>query len=326
MARYIVKRLLMLIPVMLGVMLVVFIFQAISPDDPVQMLLGNSATAEQKAELTAKLGLDRPVPVQFFKYVINLVTKGDLGTSYTSNQPVLTEIFQCWPYTILLAVGAVLLGVLIGVPLGILSAVKQYTWIDNAILGFSVFVASFPAFWLALILIIAFAVKLALLPSSGLASPLGWVLPIFVVAFQSMVNLIRTTRASMLETIRQDYVRTARAKGQKERLVIWSHVVRNSLIPVVNSIGITIGAQLGGVLIIETVFGIPGIGSYAVNAVNNRNYPAVLGSVVILAFVFSVVNLIVDICYTFIDPKLKNTFTAQAASKRRKRLKAKGAA
>ena len=321
MTRYIIKRLVMLIPVMLGVMLVVFVFQAISPDNPVQMLLGNSATQEQIDELTAKLGLDQPIPVQFVKYVANLVTKGDLGTSYTSGQPVLREIMQRWPHTITLAIGAVLLGVLIGVPLGILSAVKQYTWIDNVILGFSVFVSSFPAFWLALMLIIAFSVKLAWLPSTGIASWKGWVLPIFVVAFQSMVNLIRTTRSSMLETIRQDFVRTARAKGQKEHRVIWGHVVRNSMIPVVNSIGISVGAQLGGVLIIETVFGIPGIGQYAVGAINNRNYPAVLGSVVILAFVFTIINLLVDICYTLIDPKLKNTFSARAA-KRKKPAKA----
>jgi len=313
MVRYIIKRLLMLIPVMLGVMLIVFIFQAISPDDPVQMLLGTTATQEQIDALTKKLGLDQPIYIQFIRYVWNLVAHGDLGTSYTSGQPVLTEIFARWPYTVALAVGAVFIGVAVGIPLGILSAVKQYTWVDNAILGFSVLVASFPSFWLGLLVIILFSVKLGWLPSSGLESWKGWILPVFVVAFQSMANLIRSTRSSMLEAIRQDYVRTARAKGLQEKVVIWHHVVRNSLIPVVNSIGITVGSMLGGVLIIETVFGIPGIGQYSVKAINSRNYPAVLGSVVMLAFVFSIVNLIVDLVYTVIDPKLKITFSTQAA-------------
>ena len=309
----------MLIPVLLGVMLIVFIFQAISPDDPAAMLLGTTATQEQIDALSKKLGLDQPIVVQYAKYVWNLVAHGDLGTSYTSGQPVLKEIFARWPYTIALAVGAVSLGVVVGVPLGILSAVKQYTWVDNVILAFSVFISSFPSFWLALLVVILFAVKLGVLPSSGIETWQGWILPIFVVAFQSMTNLIRTTRSSMLETIRQDYVRTAREKGLPEKRVIWRHVVRNSLIPVVNSIGISIGAQLGGVLIIETIFGIPGIGQYCLNSITNRNYPAVCGSVVILAFVFSLVNLIVDLVYTAIDPKLKITFSTQAAMSSRKR-------
>jgi peptide/nickel transport system permease protein len=320
MLKYVLKRLLMLIPVILGVMLIIFIFQAISGDDPVKMLLGIGTTDEKVAELTRKMGLDKPVYVQFFKYLWNFFTKGDLGTSYATNRPVLSEIMARFPYTAFLAVGSVIIGVLIGVPLGILSAVKQYSWMDNGILGFSVFMSSFPPFWLALLLIVGFSVRLKWFPANGLATPAGWVLPIFCVSLGATTGLTRTTRSSMLETIRQDYVRTARAKGQKESKVILKHVVRNSLIPVINAVGITIGVQLGGSLIIETIFGIPGVGQYAVSAINNRNYPAVIGSVVILAFLFSLITLLVDICYVAADPRLIQTFTREATMKKHIRM------
>ena len=320
MVRYVLKRLLMMIPVLLGVMLIVFIFQAISGDDPAAMLLGVGATDEQIAELRQEMGLDKPIIVQFANYVWDFFLHGDLGTSYATGRPVIREIMARFPYTAFLAVGSVLIGALVGIPLGIISAVKQNSWLDNGILGFSVFMSSFPPFWLALLLILSFSVKLSLLPAMGIESPLGWVLPIFCVSLGSTTGLTRTTRSCMLETIRQDYIRTARAKGQKEYKVIMNHVVRNSLIPVVNAVGITIGIQLGGSLIIETIFGIPGVGQYAVSAINNRNYPAVLGSVVILAFLFSVITLIVDISYVAIDPKLVLTFTRDATERKRRRM------
>lgn len=319
MVRYILNRVLMLIPVMLGVMLVVFIFQAISPDNPAKMILGYGATEEQVEAMQVKLGLDKPVPVQYVRYVWNLVRHGDLGTSYSSGQPVLTEIMVRFPITLRLAVLSVFVGVVIGVPLGILSAVKQYTWVDNTILGFSVFISSFPGFWLALLLIVLFSVRLGWLPSMGIMDWKGWIMPTLVVAVGTMTMLIRSTRASMLEAIRQDYVRTARAKGQSENKIIYGHVLRNSMIPIVNAIGITIGGQLGGALIIESVFGIAGIGMYAVTAIGARNYPAVLGSVVILAFTFTLVNLLVDICYAIIDPKLRITFSASSKARKAKK-------
>jgi peptide/nickel transport system permease protein len=310
----------MLIPIMLGVMLIVFIFQAISPDDPARLLAGSTATDEQIEALHVKFGLDKPIPVQYANYVGNLVLHGSLGVSYTTGQPVLTEIMQHWPFTIALAIGAVLIGILLGIPLGILSAVKQYTWVDSAILGFTVFISSFPNFWIALLLIIAFAVNLGWLPANGLATWKGWILPAVCIMIPTMAGLIRTTRSSMLETIRQDYVRTARAKGLDEKRVIWRHVVRNSMIPVINNIGMIFGMQLGGVIIIEQVFGVPGLGQYIITAVTNRNYPSLLGSVVIIAFCFAVINLVVDLSYTLIDPKLKITFSHQGASGRIRRL------
>ena len=320
MARYIMKRILMLIPVLLGVMLVIFIFQEISPDDPVRSLLGEDAPPAQVEALRKQLGLDQPILIQFVRYVWNFVRYGDLGTSYVTGQPVLRELMQRWPVTIKLAFMSVGIGVLMGLPLGILSAVKQNTWIDSAILGFTVFITSFPNFWFALLLIVLFAVKLGWLPSMGIMAWQGWIMPVAVMSIGMMAMLARNTRASVLEGIRQDYVRTARAKGQRERKIICGHVLRNSMIPITNVIGNGLAGQLGGAVIIETVFGLPGIGLYAVNAVGQRNYPSVLGSVVLLAFVFAGVNLLIDICYVIIDPKLRYTFTDSARANTPKRL------
>ncbi len=317
MLKYIIKRILMLIPVMIGVVALVFFFQALSDDDPAIMILGPQATEEQLAEKRAELDLDKPIVVQFAKYLWRFVTKGDLGNSYINGRAITDELLACFPYTLILAFGAVFLGGLIGIPLGVLAAAKQYTWVDSVILAFAVFVSSFPSFWLALLLIVLFAVKLAILPGSGVDGFLNWILPCVVVCVQSMANLVRTTRSSMLETIRQDYVRTAYAKGQRRWAVIIRHAFRNSLIPIINAIGVTIGTQLGGALIIENIFGIPGIGQYAVTAITNRNFAAVRGSVAVLALAFTVVNLIVDLCYVAVDPRLKSTFAGTTHRKKR---------
>ena len=319
MVRYVIKRLLMLIPVLLGVMLFVFIFQSISKDDPVKMLLGQGALEADVIAMRAKLGLDRPIYIQFFNYVWRFFTKGDLGTSYTTGRSVFSEIMFRFPFTLRLALTSVLIGTIIGMPLGVISAVKQNSGFDNCVRGFTVFMSSFPNFWLALLLIILFSVKLGWLPSNGISKESGWILPTVCVCIGTITGLTRTTRASVLETIRQDFVKTARAKGQSEYRVIYKHVLRNSLIPVINNIGIVVGAQLGGSLIIESIFGVPGVGQYAVDAISNRNYPAVLGSVVILAFLFSLITLIVDIIYVLIDPRLVYTFTRNATAKKQKR-------
>ena len=309
MIKYIIKRFILLIPVMLGVIAVVFIFSVIAPGDPAVSILGAGAEEWEYEALREDLGLNDPLIIRFADYVVGIVTRGDLGVSYKTGQPIFDEILSRFPYTFILAVGAVSIGVLIGLPLGVISAVKQYSWCDSIILAVSVFGSSVPSFWLSLMLISLFAVKLGWVPSSGIAEPTGWILPIFVVVLQSMGNLTRITRSSMLESIRQDYIRTARAKGQDEYKVVISHALRNSLIPIISSVGNTIGVQLGGALIIETIFSVPGIGMYAVQGINQRNYPAVLGSVVVLAFVFTLVNLIVDLLYVLVDPRMKANFT-----------------
>jgi len=224
-----------------------------------------------------------------------------------------------FPFTLRLALTSVIIGTLIGMPLGVVSAVKQNSFFDNAVRAFTVFMSSFPNFWLALLMIILFSVKLGWLPSNGITKASGWILPTICVCIGTITGLTRTTRASVLETIRQDFVKTARAKGQSEYRVIFKHVLRNSLIPVINNIGIVVGAQLGGSLIIESIFGVPGVGQYAVDAISNRNYPAVLGSVVILAFLFSLITLIVDIIYVLIDPRLVFTFTRSTTARKQKR-------
>lgn len=319
MGKYIIKRLLWMIPVLLGVLLLVFLFQSWSPDDPVKMLLGQGATEAEYEAMRVQLGLDKPVLVRFILYVWGFITKGDLGTSYVTGKPVFKEIMVRFPYTVRLALTSVVIGVAIGLPVGILSAVKQNTFFDNFVRGFTVFMSSFPGFWLALLLIILFAVNLGWLPASGISRPSGWILPTVCVCIGTITGLTRSTRASTLETMRQDYVKTARAKGQSEARVMTKHVIRNALIPVTNGIGMIVGVQLGGSLIIESIFGVPGVGKYAVEAISNRNYPATLGSVVIMSLLFSLITLITDLMYAVINPRLVLTFTQSATAKKRKR-------
>ena len=326
MFKYIIKRLLMTIPVVLGVMLIVFFFQSVSKDDPALQILGSGSSMEDREAKREELGLNDPIIVQFGRYVINFVTKGDLGTSYKSNQPVTKELLARFPLTIKLALAAVGVGIVLGIPLGVWSAVKQYTAADSIIVTLSVLMESVPNFWFALVLISAFSVKAHLLPSVYNGSTASWVLPIVVVAFMSVAQIVRVTRSSMLETIRQDYVRTARAKGQTEYRIVMDHVLRNSLIPIITAIGNTIGMQLGGALIVESIFGMPGIGKYAVDAISARHYPAVLGSVGVLAITFTLVNLIVDLTYAFVDPKVKTSLiTDQAAKAQRRAMRRKEA-
>ena len=316
MIKYIIKRILLMIPVMIGVITIAFALNELTPGDPVSFQLGADATEEAKAELSAELGLDKPVLERYVTYIWNFFTKLDLGTSYSSRQPVRTEVLSRFPKTLLLAVGSIILAILIGIPLGIISAVKQYSWIDNISMGASMFFVSVPNFWLALMLMLVFAVNLHWLPASGITTWTSWILPMIVVAIGSAANIARTTRSSMLESIRADYVDTARAKGLSESKVVIRHCVSNAMIPVVTAIGNQIGVQLGGAVAIETVFAIPGIGTYLVAAIGARNYSAVQGSVVFLAFVFSIINLLVDISYTFIDPRLKESFKSQGKMKK----------
>ena len=304
---YTIKRLFMMIPVVLGVMIIVFFFQSVSDVDPTIMLLGSGAKEEARTELREELGLNDPIVVQFGRYVWNFFTKGDLGTSFKSKLPVTQELMVCFPITLKLAFISVIVGVLLGIPLGAWSAVKQNSFADGSIVTFSVIVEAIPGFWLALLLISAFAVKLGWVPTSGLETWKGWILPSIVVSCGSVGTIIRVTRSSMLETIRQDYICMAKAKGQTELKIILNHVLRNSMIPILAAIGNNLGIQLGGALVTESIFAMPGIGKYAVDAINSRNYPAVLGSVVILALTFSLVNLAVDLSYAYVDPKLRTS-------------------
>ena len=308
MLKYIGKRLLAMIPVILGVTLPVYLIMSLAPGDPARTILGEQATEEQVQQLRTEMGLDQPVIVQYFRYIWNLL-HGDLGRSYQSRIDVSTEIFSRFPNTIKLALTASLFSVILALPLGIIAAVRQNTFFDS----FSMFVAiigiSCPTFWFGLILILVFAVNLKWFPVSGQVDNFkGMVLPALTLAFNSMASMARVTRSSMLEVIRQDYIRTARAKGVSNRNVILRHAVPNAMIPTVTVIGLRIGGLLAGAVICETVFSWPGIGRLMVQSIQSRNTPVVLGCIIIFSICFSLVNLIVDILYAFIDPRIKSQY------------------
>ena len=308
MLKYIAKRLAAMIPVILGVTLIVYLIMSLAPGDPARTILGEQATEEQVNELREEMGLNDPIIVQYFRYIWNLL-HGDLGRSYQSRIDVSTEIFSRFPNTIKLALAASLFSVILALPLGIIAAVKQNTFFDS----FSMFVAiigiSCPTFWFGLILILVFAVNLKWFPVSGQVDNFrGMVLPALTLAFNSMAAMARVTRSSMLEVIRQDYIRTARAKGVSQRNVILQHAVPNAMIPTVTVIGLRIGGLLAGAVICETVFSWPGIGRLLVQSIQSWNTPVVLGCIIIFSICFSLVNLIVDILYAFIDPRIKSQY------------------
>ncbi|MDO5016673.1 MAG: ABC transporter permease [Eubacteriales bacterium] len=314
MLRYIIKRILLMIPVMLGVVLLVFSMLYFSPGDPAVYILGDMATEEDKALFREENGLNEPFFVQYMLYVKNAVS-GDFGTSYSTKQPVFSEIMSRFPTTLKLASLSTLLAVIFGVGLGVLSAVKQYSWLDNVTRILSMLAVSMPNFWLGLLLILLFSVQLGWLPSSGINSWQHWILPAITLSTGPAAAISRMTRSSMLEAIRQDYVRTARAKGQKKRKVIWKHCFRNAAIPIVTTVGVNFGKMLGGSALTETVFAIPGLGNLIIDGIKVKNAPLVQGGILFTALAMAIINLIVDVLYTYIDPRIRTQFSAQSAKK-----------
>ena len=307
MFKYIVKRLLLLIPVLLGVTFIIFLLLSVMTGDPAEIILGDAATPETVAELHEEMGLDKPLPVRFGLFVWNFVTRGDLGRSYTTNEPVAELIASRFPNTLKLAVCATFLSVVFGLTFGIISAVKPYSAIDNISMSTALIGVSMTRFWQGLLLILLFCIHLDWLPSSStnLASLREMILPATTVALASAAETARMTRSSMLEVIRQDYVVTARAKGVKEFVIITKHALRNALIPIITIVGINFGTLLGGAVVVESIFSISGVGKLMLDAIKARNYPVVQGGVLYIAFAFCIVNLIVDILYTFADPRVK---------------------
>ena len=308
MLKYIFKRILMMIPVLLGVLFLVFTMNEISPGDPAAMIAGDAASVEVVEQIREDLGLNKPLPVRFFNYTKNLVLHGDLGTSYKTKRPVLDEVMDRLPTTILLSLASAAFAVFLSIPIGIISAIKQNTWIDNLLMVLALIGVAMPAFWQGLMTIILFSVKLGWFPSYGFTTPAHWFMPVLTIGTGAMASLVRITRSSMLEVIRQDYIRTARAKGQTERKVIISHALRNSMIPIITAIAIQLGSMLGGAIVTETVFAIPGIGMLMIQSIKARDYPTIQGAVVVIAVMFSLLNLVVDIIYTFVDPRLKSIY------------------
>lgn len=314
MLRFIGKRLLMMIPIMLGIILVVQIFIVITPGDPVRVIGGDTLTEEEMEELRVELGLRDPFYLRYFKYVWN-VLHGDLGTSYRTSRPVLTEIMMRFPYSFLLVALNMLLALAVGVPLGIYAATHQYSWKDNAAIFASLFCVSMPNFWFALLLVQFFAVKLRLLPPSGIDKWIGWVLPTVALALAHIASIARQTRSNMLEVIRQDYVITARAKGLSEKKVRYRHALKNAIIPVIMIFGETFGRALGGSMVTEVIFSIPGLGSYTISALQARDYPVIMGSVLFLSTLFAVVLLIVDVVFALVDPRIRSQYTKKKKKK-----------
>jgi len=305
MAKYIIKRLLYMIPVLLGVAFLVFTILSLTPGDPGSIILGITARPEDIAVLNEKFGYNKPFLIRFFTYIGNIIFHHDLGISYQTRQPVIDSILARFPNTLFLAVLSMCVSALLGVTLGIVSAVKQYQAIDRVLVVTALIFASIPGFWLGLMLLLLFSLKLGWLPSFGAGSLKNFILPTVTVSLTSAAGLLRLTRASMLETVRQEYIRTARAKGAPEKLVIYKHALRNALIPVVTTMGTSFGASLGGAIIAETVFAMPGMGTLLTTAIRQKDIPMVMGATLFLAFLFSLVILLVDILYAFIDPRIK---------------------
>lgn len=308
MHKYIGRRLLMLIPVMLGVSFIVFTMMYFTPGDPARIMLGESAPEAEVAKLREELGLDDPFLIQYGRYVKNAVIHQDIGRSYTTNRPVASEIASRFPATLKLAALGVLVSVALGIPTGIISATKQYSIFDNIAMVAALLGVSMPNFWQGLMGILIFSVYLGWFPSSGFSSVSHMVLPALTIGTSSAAIVTRMTRSSMLEVIRQDYIRTARAKGQVESVVTNKHALKNALIPIITVIGLQFGFLLGGAVLTESIFGIPGVGRLMVDSIKSRDFPVVQGGVLFIALSFTFVNLLVDILYAYIDPRIKSQY------------------
>ena len=323
MLKYIIKRILYLIPILIGVSIIIFALKTFTPGDPARQILGNSATEEQVQEKREELGLNDPVYVQYFNYVKDIVTRGDFGDSYRTGEPVLSEIAPRLLTSAKITLGAVAIGAVIGILLGILSALKKYTWVDSGVLVISMFFQSVPEFVVALVLIMIFAVNLHILTCQRYRFVAGLH---HANAYVSVFPPWQATHVShvppCLKSLGEDYIRTAKAKGQTNGNITYHHALRNAMIPVAQSIGTNLGNSIGGGMVLETVFGVPGVGKYIVDSITQRNYPSVLGGALIIAMVLTVINLLVDISFVLIDPRLKSTIIAgNKAPKKKKKAK-----
>lgn len=306
MLKYIGKRLLIMLPIILGISFIVFMILDLTPGDPARIILGDSATDESVKILREEMGLNDHVLLRYLRYVGN-AARGDFGKSYRTGLPVLSELIARMPTSFKLATGSMLLIVIIGIPIGIVSAAKQYSIIDTISLTSALLLTSMPNFWLGLMLMLFFSLKLDLLPATGAYTWQHFILPSITLGAFSLASMIRMTRSSMLEVIRQDYIRTARSKGLGEYKVITKHALKNALLPIITIVGMNFALMLGGGMIIESTFALPGIGSLTVQSIRTKDTPIVIGAIIFIAIAISIMNLLVDIIYTYIDPRLKIT-------------------
>lgn len=312
MRRYIIERVLLLIPLLFGISILTFALVHVAPGDPIATQFGldlRGIEPETIARMRQQLGLNDPVPVQYLRYIRNLL-RGDMGTSLSTKSPVAKEIFQRFPATIQLAGASMAVVLVLSIPLGIISALKRASVLDNLAMGGALLGVSMPSFWFGIMLILLFGLKLGWLPTAGRGEGLGGtlrslVLPAVTLGTGMMGLVTRITRSSMLEVLGQDYIRTAHAKGLAPMTVIIRHGLRNALIPVITILGIQFAGLLGGAVIVETIFAWPGMGRLAVNAIWRRDYPVIMGCVLVFAALFVLANLMVDILYTLIDPRIR---------------------
>lgn len=307
MPRYITRRILTLIPTLLGVSIIIFTLLYLTPGDAATARLGSSAPKEAIEAYREELGLKDPFPVQYGRYMKDLL-RGDLGRSYVSGRPVVKELMSVFPATIALTLFSLAVAVIFGILFGVLSAVYKSTILDYISSFLGMVGLSMPIFWSGILFILLFSVRLGWLPSSGFESFEHLILPGFALGFQSMAVIMRQTRSSMLQVLSQDYIRTARAKGLKESVVIIIHALKNAMIPVLTTAGLLTGSLLGGSVLTETIFSIPGLGRLMVNSITTRDYPLILGGVLLIALTYCLVNLVVDILYAWADPRIRSQY------------------
>ena len=308
MHKYIIKRLLWMIPIVLMVAIIIFTIMYFVPGDIAKIILGNNASEAAYEALRERLGLNQPYLVRLVNYLKDVFLHFDFGESVIDGSSVTKTLLQRFPYTFILALSAMLMSIGLGIPLGVVAAQHNGRWQDSLAMFVALLGISMPGFWLGLMLMLLFSLRLHWLPSNGIGTFAHWIMPAITNAFGGIAAQARMTRSSVLEVIQADYITTARAKGVSERSILRRHILPNSMIPVITSIGASFGMQMAGTIVIENLFSIPGIGQYTVNSINSRDYFAVQGSVIMLAIVFSLVMLIVDIVYAYIDPRIKAQF------------------
>lgn len=305
MTKYVLKRLLILIPTLLGVSFIVFLLLYLSPGDAALAVAGPNATKEAVDAIRENLGLNEPFLLQYLNYLKNLIFHFDLGTSYHSGRSVSEALLRVFPTTIKLAGGALVIAIIFGIIFGVIAALKKNTFIDSIITALGMVGLAMPIFWSGLLLIIVFSTKLKILPASGFSSIKHMILPWLALGFQSSAVIMRMTRSAMLDVLDKDYIRTAYAKGLSKPKIIFVHALKNAMIPVITTIGLQAGGLLGGSILTETIFSIPGIGRLMVDSIKTRDYPIILGAIMLIAIVYSVISIIVDILYGFINPRIK---------------------
>lgn len=309
MSRYVLKRVLMLVIIILSITFIVFALMSLAPGDPGTIILGGSASEEEVAAYNHSVGYDRPFLVKYFDFLYNMCFKLDFGISYRTRQPIMNEIVLRLPVSFKMAFLGVVFSALVGIPLGVLSAVKQYSLLDTIPTFIALLLQATPAFLMGMVLIYVFAYRLRWLPAYGLDSIEAYILPIVAIGAMYAGRILRFTRSSMLETIRADYVRTARAKGAAERTVIWKHALKNGLLPVITMVGGSLGAQIGGAVVTENLFNIPGLATLILTSIRVRDTPTVVATAVVLGAIYNVILLMVDILFAFVDPRIKAKYS-----------------